>query len=372
MGKDYYSILGVARDADEDAIKKAYRKQAMRHHPDRNPNSKEAAEARFKDISEAYEVLSDKQKRAIFDQVGEEGLKGGGGMPPQGAAGMGGGGGMGGFPGGAQTFHFDFGNGAGGGGGFRPRDANDIFAQFFGGRAGGAAGGAGNPFASMFGSMGGMGGGDEDDDGEGGGGGGLPFGGRARNHRSGAPRKAAAIRHRLTLTLEELYAGCKKKMKITRNRLDGSGQPQPTPKVVEIAVRPGWKAGTKVTFEREGDERAGEIAADIVFEIAEARHPRFTRKGDDLHYRRTVTLTEALCGVRVRVLALDDATVEVDCSEGGIYPGMQRVVKGKGMPISKKEGSYGDLVVEFDVAFPRSRLTEQQKQLIRDAKLPSQ
>ena len=96
------------------------------------------------------------------------------------------------------------------------------------------------------------------------------------------------------------------------------------------------------------------------------------RRGDDLVHKRTVTLTEALVGVKVRVLALDGSAVEVDVSEGGIFPGMQRIIKGKGMPISKKEGSYGDLVVEFDVAFPRSRLTEQQKQLIRDAKLPSQ
>ena len=98
MGKDYYAILGVARSADEEAIKKAYRKAAMKHHPDRNPNNKEAAEAKFKEISEAYEVLSDKQKRAIFDQVGEEGLKGTG-PPPGAGGGMGGMGGLGGMGG---------------------------------------------------------------------------------------------------------------------------------------------------------------------------------------------------------------------------------------------------------------------------------
>ena len=373
MGKDYYSILGVPRDADDEAIKKAYRKQAMKHHPDRNPSNKEAAEAKFKEISEAYEVLSDKQKRAIFDQVGEEGLKGGG-VPP----GAGGAGGMGGFPGGASGFQFNFGGPGGGGGGFRPQDANDIFAQFFsgmgglggmrgarGGGAGGAAGG--HPFASMFG---GMGGGEEEEDDDMSGMGGM--GGFGQRNNRGGPRKAPPIKHKLQLTLEELYHGCTKKMKITRLRLDERGQSQPTPKVVEIAVRPGWKAGTKVTFEREGDERPGEIPSDIVFEITESKHPRFTRRGDDLVYKRTVTLTESLVGLKVRVVALDGSTAEVDVSDGGIYPGLTKTVKGKGMPVSKREGQFGDLIVEFDVIFPRTKLTQAQKQLILDAKLPSQ
>ncbi|CAG8632849.1 14578_t:CDS:2, partial [Acaulospora colombiana] len=85
MGKDYYKILGVERSADDDAIKKAYKKQALKWHPDRNAGSEEAS-AKFKDISEAFEVLSDKNKRAVFDQFGEEGLKGG--APPPDASGV--------------------------------------------------------------------------------------------------------------------------------------------------------------------------------------------------------------------------------------------------------------------------------------------
>ncbi|KAG0270723.1 DNAj domain protein, partial [Linnemannia gamsii] len=86
MGKDYYNILGISKDADDDQIKKAYRKLALKYHPDKN--SAPDAEKMFHDISEAYEVLSDKNKRAVFDQFGEEGLKGGGGAgPPPGAGG---------------------------------------------------------------------------------------------------------------------------------------------------------------------------------------------------------------------------------------------------------------------------------------------
>src|SRR4051794_30837649 len=99
MGKDYYSILGVEKSATEDEIKKAYKKQALKWHPDRNLKNKEQAEAKFKELAEAYEVLSDKQKREIYDRYGEEGLKSG--VPPPGSSGMGGMGGMpGGMPGG--------------------------------------------------------------------------------------------------------------------------------------------------------------------------------------------------------------------------------------------------------------------------------
>jgi DnaJ-class molecular chaperone len=102
MGKDYYKILGVAKNAKEDEIKKAYRKGALKWHPDRNPSNQEEAQAKFQEIGEAFEVLSDEGKRRIYDQVGEEGLKG---MPPGGAAGGGNGGG--GFPGGGGGFPGD-------------------------------------------------------------------------------------------------------------------------------------------------------------------------------------------------------------------------------------------------------------------------
>lgn len=369
MGKDYYQILGVPRAASEDDIKKAYRKMAIKHHPDKNPNNRQAAEEKFKDINEAYEVLSDTKKRQIFDQVGEEGLKGGGGGP-------GGPGGMpGGMPGGfnfggpGSSFSFSSSGFPGGGSGFQPRDANDIFRQFFG-------------MGGMFGGMGGGGAGMEDNEQGGqrggfpgmGGMGGMPgmggmggMGGRGR-----APSKPSPIKHKLPLTLEELYSGCTKKMRITRNRLNESGQPVPTSKVVEIPVKPGWKAGTKVTFEREGDQNGtSDIPADIVFEVAEQKHARFVRKGDDLIHKRALTLTQALVGHKFNVQTLDGGSVDVDTSNETVTSGWSKRFKGKGMPISKTPGEKGDLVVECDVILPKTPLTREQKQKILEANLPT-
>jgi DnaJ family protein B protein 4 len=133
MGKDYYKILGVDKQATDEELKKAYRRLAVKHHPDKNPDNKEAAEEKFKEISEAYDVLSDKDKRQVFDAYGEEGLKGG--APPPGAAadaadGMPGGM-SGGMPGGSTYFHFGGPGGASYSGMDSARAAN-LFASLFG------------------------------------------------------------------------------------------------------------------------------------------------------------------------------------------------------------------------------------------------
>ncbi|XP_058095784.1 uncharacterized protein LOC131241125 isoform X2 [Magnolia sinica] len=204
MGVDYYKVLQVDKNAKDDDLKKAYRKLAMKWHPDKNPNDKKAAEAKFKEISEAYEVLSDPQKRAVYDQYGEEGLKGQ--VPPPGASGAGG-----------PTF-FQTGDGPNVFR-FNPRNADDIFAEFFG---------FSSPFGGGMGGMGGPGGGMR-------GGSRFPSGmfgdhdffGSFGEASVNQPRKAAPIENSLPCSLEELYKGTTKKMKISREIVDASG-PSPT------------------------------------------------------------------------------------------------------------------------------------------------
>ena len=275
------------------------RRQALKWHPDRNLKNKDEAERRFKEIAEAFEVLTDKNKRAIYDQYGEEGLKGG--VPDAAAAA-----GAGGFPAGAGAgappgFSFaSFGTGGAGGGGFRPSRAEDIFSQFFGG--------GGFPFGGM------MGGGGDDmmnaDDGHG-------FASGAGAGRGGARpgRKPPAQQYELKVSLEDLYAGTTKKMKITREGADA--------KIVEIRLLPHWKKGTKVTFPGEGSLQPDGSRADVVFILDEKPHDRFKRDGDTLIHKRRVHLSEALCGTNVQLLSLDGRQLTIDCTNNLISPGTQ-------------------------------------------------
>ena len=219
--------------------------------------------------------------------------------------------------------------------------------------------------------MGGMGGG-------GGGGGGHPFGGfggmgggmngfAQQQQQSRQPQKTPTVERQLAVSLEDLYKGTTKRVKITRDRVV-NGQVQPQAKELTIDIKPGWKAGTKITFEGESDERPGQSPGDIKFVITEKPHARFTRKGDDLEHKRSVTLTQALTGVKFGIEALDGSTVTVDCSNVIIYPGYEKIFTGKGMSNSKT-GKYGALVVKFDVVFPTKPLTDQQKDLIKQANL---
>jgi DnaJ family protein B protein 4 len=310
---------------------------ARRWHPDRNLENTAVATKIFKEISEAYEVLSDKNKRAVFDTYGEEGLKQGGGGPAAsagggGAGGGGGSGGGGGFPGGFAGFP----GGGAGGMRFSPSDPGSVFASFFSSFGGddGGGGGGGGPFARM-GSMPGAG---------------SPFGRAA---------SAAPIKRQLAVSLEELFSGVTKRVKVTRQR---GGKPEE--KVLEIVVKPGWKVGTAVTFEKEGDETpGGPPPADLVFVIAEKPHALFAREGNNLVYKAKLPLADALCGCTLSVPTLDGRTLSVAVADV-VAPGATKTVKGEGMPVSRTPAVRGDLVVKFDVAFPRS-LSEEKKRALR-------
>lgn len=371
MGTDYYKLLGVDRNANEDEIKKAYKKMALKWHPDRNGGS-EDANKKFKEISEAFEVLSDKQKRTIYDQFGEEGLKGGG-APPPGAGGTPGGGysNFGGFPGGGTTFSFTSspGSGFGGRSSFSPTDPQKIFEQFFGpgglggmGGMGGFGGGGRSRMANVF---------DGDDDMSGsffsGMPGGMPNGrpsSRPSPQRQPSVSPPSEITRALKVSLEDLYSGTTKHLKVGRKLLSGDTED----KVLEIQVQPGWKSGTKVRFPRAGNEQATGEAQDLVFVVEEKPHDRFVREGNNLVTHVSTSLVDALTGDggKKTVEVLDGRKLQVAPPSGIVKPGSETVVSGEGMPI-RQQGSVrrkGDLIVKWDVAFPE-RLTPAQKDGIR-------
>ncbi|ESQ54402.1 hypothetical protein EUTSA_v10025591mg [Eutrema salsugineum] len=344
MGVDYYKVLQVDRSANDDDLKKAYRKLAMKWHPDKNPNNKKDAEAKFKQISEAYDVLSDPQKRAVYDQYGEEGLKGN--VPPPNAAGG---------PGGAS--YFSTGDGPSSFR-FNPRSADDIFAEFFGFSTpfggGGAGGSGGQRFSSrMFG-----------DDmyasfGEGGGGGGGSMHHHHHHHHHGGARKVAPIENKLPCSLEDLYKGTTKKMKISREIVDVSGKAMQTEEILTIGVKPGWKKGTKITFPEKGNEHPGVIPADLVFIIDEKPHPVFTRDGNDLIVTQKISLADALTGYTANITTLDGRTLTIPVTNV-IHPEYEEVVPKEGMPLQKDQTKKGNLRIKFNIKFP-ARLTAEQK-----------
>jgi len=138
-----------------------------------------------------------------------------------------------------------------------------------------------------------------------------------------------------------------------------------TEEVLTIDVKPGWKKGTKITFAGRGDEHPNQEPADVVFIIDEKPHATFRRDGNDLVYKHTVPLVDALCGTTVQLTALDGRSLRVPLSRP-MAPGERHVVSGEGMPISKSPGQRGDLRIELDVRFPR-HLSDAQKQAVRQA-----
>uniref|UniRef100_A0A1A9ZR68 J domain-containing protein n=1 Tax=Glossina pallidipes TaxID=7398 RepID=A0A1A9ZR68_GLOPL len=321
MGKDFYEILGIGKDANDDEIKKAYRKLALKYHPDKNKTPH--AEERFKQIAEAYEVLSDKRKRDIYDQFGEEGLKGG--VP-----------GTTGESNSSYTYHGD------------PRAT---FAQFFGNA---------NPFGIFFGAddfgqmfeqptifmtaddlfaqMGSSGG---------------RFRSRSPNSKPNRRRQQQdpPIEYDLYVSLEEIDKGCVKNMKISRMSM-ATGRPRKDEKILNINVKPGWKSGTKITFQKEGDEIPGKIPADIVFIIKDRPHPIFKREGTDFRYTAKISLKQALCGTTVKVPTLQGDKITLSLYNEVITPNTVKRIKGRGLPFHKEPYRRGDLLVSFDIKFP--------------------
>ncbi|WP_374413653.1 DnaJ C-terminal domain-containing protein [Novosphingobium colocasiae] len=293
MASDPYTVLGVARGASEKDIKSAYRKLAKELHPDTNKDNPRAAE-RFSDVTRAYDLLSDKAKRAQFDR-GEIDADGNPSMP----FGAGGGGFGGGFGGGQRGF----------GGGFESGgvDFEDILGGIFGG--GGQRGGG-------FGGMGGgMGGG--------------PRGGRAP--------KGANVSYRLSVSLTD--AAERRDQRITLS--DG--------KTIDLKLPAGVEDGTQMRLSGKGEQGPGG-GGDAIVTIQIQPHPFFRRDGDDLRIDLPITLDEALAGAKIKAPTASGAvmlTVPAGASSGKVLR-----LKGKGM--SRKDGSRGDQLFALQIVLPEN------------------
>lgn len=324
MGVDYYAVLAIPRTASNDDIKKAYRRAALRWHPDKNQDKKAEAEEKFKEVAEAYDVLSDPQKKAIYDQYGEEGLKGGAPTGPEADS-----------PSGPGGFTYKF-----------NADPNDMFARFFKDSFHRSSSFGASPFDDMGNVFNFSG---------------MPFGGRMGQGQSQSQKPAVFDLH---CSLEELYNGSTRKMKVKRT---SQTLKRTSETVLEVNVKPGWKSGTKLTFSGEGDElgNSGQ-AQDVVFVIREKQHSVFTREGSNLLHHRKIPLVDALTGFKIDIPMLDSQQriLRVNVKDM-VTPAYCKVVKGEGMPVGQSPDNKGDLIITFDIVYPKS-LGEDSKERLKE------
>jgi molecular chaperone DnaJ len=324
--KDYYALLGVKKTANADEIRKAFRKLARKYHPDVNPNNK-PAEEKFKEISEANDVLTDPKKRKIYDQLGyysdnidpaaAEAYSRGGGF---------GAGGFGGFPGAgrggqSQEVPFDF--------------SNFDFGSFSGGQRSGGAGGGGikDMFSSMFG----------------GGGGYEPTG----------PMPGSDIEYTVNVGFWQAIKGGTVRLNIQRP--EGNGVKTES---LEFRIKPGTRDGQRIRLAGRGNAGArGGNAGDLYLVIRVGEHPVFRRDVDDIHVTVPVSVSEAALGAKIDVPTIDGrAQLRVP---PGTQSGQKLRLREKGVPSATKDGVRGDQIVEVTVAVPKVG-DERSKEILRE------
>src|SRR6267143_879568 len=323
--KDYYEVLGVSRSASADEIKTAYRKLARKFHPDLNPGDK-TAEERFKELQEAYDVLSDAENRKLYDQYGENwrAVKQGGGAPPPGWEGAR-------TTGGPRAAGFDF-------GGFD-----------FGGGAGGF-----DIFEEMFGRS-----------------------GRGRGRRS---NRGQDVEAELELSLEEAHRGVRRTLQMqvaetcptcngtgvigdnqTCATCGGAGQVL-KPKTIEVSIPAGVRDGSTVRLAGQGGAGMdGAKPGDLYLHIRLRPDPRFTVRGDDLEVELPLAPWEDALGTRVEVPTID-GQVEMTIPAGA-QSGQRLRLRGQGL--NKRKGGRGDQFVRLKIVVPK-KISEEERRLYEE------
>lgn len=297
---EYYETLGIAKTASAAEIKKAYRQLALKYHPDKNQGDK-TAEAKFKEISEAYAVLSDPEKKKQYDTYGSSGFH-------------------------QRYSQEDI---------FRNFDLNDILRGFGGGSTQFRTnmGGGGQAFHSFFGQAG-------------------P--GRTGGCGGGAchqPEKGHDLTYQLVVTLEEVLHGAEKNITL---RTNGSSQN------VTVKVPKGIEAGKKLRLKGKGaPSPQGGAPGDLYLKVEVSKHDRFTREGDDLICENLVSFSDACLGTKVEVETLEGKKFMVNVPAGIRHDAKLRI-KGHGLP-SGPVGHRGDIYVKFVVQVPEHLSPEQEK-----------
>jgi len=313
--KDYYAILGVKKDASEKDIKSAYRRLARKYHPDVNPGDK-SAEEKFKDISEAHDVLSDKEKRQKYDLYGDQWkrVSESGYQPGAGGFGGFGPGGFGGFgQGGTYTYQT---------GGMPEKDETGGF-HFTGG-------GLGDLLGSIFG--------------------GGPAG-QEWQSRTRAPRKGQDITGDVSVSLRDAFTGSERRLTLTL--------PNGKRKSLTVTIPRGVADGTKLRLAKQGDEAPhGGHPGDLILTVHVTPEPGFERKGDDLYVDLPLTFAEAALGTekRIPLLAGPPQTLAIP---PGVQGGQSLRLRGQGMPVRGEEGKFGDLYVRIRITVPKNLTPEQ-------------
>jgi DnaJ-class molecular chaperone len=322
MSEDYYDTLGVARGANADEIQKAYRKLARKYHPDLNPDDK-TAQKKFKEVQQAYDVLSDEKKRKLYDQFGpafeQMGAGGPGGAGPQWTGQV---------PPGFEGFEFagswpgggGYGAGGPGGGGQIPPDLEDLLRQFTGGGAG------------------------------------FDLGGGTSTRRRGRRRPAepgADVRHEVEVPFRTAVTGGEVSLRIQRG-----GQKSET---ISVKIPAGIEDGQTIRLRGQGEaSRSDGPAGDLLVTVRVAPHANFRRDGLDLVVKVPVTLAEAALGGKVDV-PTPHGTITLKVP-AGTSSGTRLRAKGQG--IHKSDGRTGDLYAEILIAIPR-QIGSESAELIR-------